>query len=156
MIKINTEFIDPLTERAKKSPRKRINFNFHSQADDLLQRMLHGMEPHTYVQPHKHENPDKVEAFFCLRGRVAVVEFDAEGVIIDSIVLDNATGNFGCEILPRTWHSIICLEPNSVVYEVKNGPYNPVDDKNFASWAPKEGDENAVDFLNRICEELNF
>ena len=156
MIKINTEFIDPLSQKAKVSPRKRINCNFHSQSDDLLQRMLHGMEPHTYVQPHKHENPDKVEVFFCLRGRIAVVEFDAEGTIVDSIVLDNTTGNFGCEIPPRTWHSIICLEPNSVVYEVKNGPYNPVDDKNFASWAPKEGDESAADFMDKICKELNL
>ena len=156
MIKINTAFIDPLSEKAKASQRKRINYNFHPQADDLLQRMLHGMEPDTYVRPHKHENPDKVEAFFCLRGSVAVVEFDSEGTIIDHIVLDTTTGNYGCEIPPRTWHSIICIEPDSVVYEVKNGPYIPIEDKDFASWAPEEGDEKAVDFVNQIVEKLHL
>ncbi|MCD6090895.1 MAG: WbuC family cupin fold metalloprotein, partial [Bacteroidales bacterium] len=70
MIKINEAFISVVSQKAKESPRKRINFNFHKEDTATLQRMLNAMEPGTYIRPHKHENPDKVEAFFALRGRI--------------------------------------------------------------------------------------
>ena len=83
MIKINETLISKTSEKAKLSSRRRMNFNFHNEDSATLQRMLNAMEPDTYIQPHKHENPDKVEAFFVLRGRILVVEFDDEGNIID-------------------------------------------------------------------------
>lgn len=156
MIKIDTDFIDVTSQKAKASPRKRMNYNFHPMPSDTLQRMLHGMEPDTYVQPHKHENPDKVEAFFCLRGRVLVVEYDSEGTIIDHVILDWKSGNYGCEIPKRTWHNLICLEPDTVVYELKDGPYNEADDKNFAIWAPKEGEPGTQNFIEKVLKELNI
>ncbi len=143
MIKIDNDFIEETSQKAKQSARRRMNFNFHASADDTMHRMLNAMEPETYIQPHKHENPDKSEAFFCLRGRLLVVEFADDGKITDAIILDPQNGNFGCEILPRVWHSIISLQSGSVAYEVKDGPYNPADDKHFAKWAPAEGDSDA-------------
>lgn len=152
MIKIDTSFIEITSLKARQSPRKRMNFNFHPKPDDRLQRMLNAMEPGTYVQPHKHEDPDKVEAFFCLRGRLLVVEYDENGHIIDHTLLDHRTGNFGCEIPPRTWHSIISLEAGSVAYEVKDGPYDPAIDKNFATWAPMEGADGCDDFIHSVLQ----
>ena len=154
MIKIDTALLDQLSLKAKSSPRLRVNYNFHHEESDLLQRMLNVMEPDTYICPHKHENPDKREAFWCLRGKVAVLEFDNDGNIIDQITLDPLKGNFGCEIKLRQWHSIIALEPNTVAYEVKDGPYNAEIDKQFASWAPKEGDEKAVDYLKELVKQI--
>lgn len=133
-----------------------MNYNFHPQPDDRLQRMLNAMEPGTYVQPHKHEDPDKVEAFFCLRGRLLVVEYSPDGNIIDHTVLDNRTGNFGCEIPARTWHSIISLEAGSVAYEVKDGPYDPAVDKNFAPWAPKEGEAGCDEFIQKVLQQTGL
>ncbi len=154
MIKIDNQFIEETSQKAKKSVRRRMNYNFHSNADDTMHRMLNAMEPDTYIQPHKHENPDKSEAFFCLRGRLLVVEFSDEGKITDYIILDPQKGNFGCEILPRVWHSIISLQKGSVAYEVKDGPYNPDDDKHFASWAPAEGDLEVQSFNQNLLKEL--
>jgi len=156
MIKIDTTFIESTSQKAKQSPRKRMNFNFHPKPEDRLQRMLNAMEPGTYVQPHKHEDPDKVEAFFCLRGRLLVVEFDDHGNIIDHILLDHLNGNFGCEIPARTWHSIISLEPGSVAYEVKDGPYDASVDKNFASWAPVEGDPTCEAYIAQILQKTGI
>ena len=156
MIKINEEFINKTSDKAKTSPRNRMNYNFHKKADAKLQRMLNAMEPDTYIQPHKHENPDKVEVFFSLRGRLLVVEFDDKGNIIDHIILDSSKGNFGTEIAPRTWHTIMSLDKNAVAYEIKDGPYSPKDDKNFAPWAPNEGDLNALDYNASILEKLNI
>ena len=150
MIIISDKILDKTTEKAQNSKRLRMNYNYHPKLDDLLQRMLNAVEPNTYIQPHKHENPDKTEVFMVLRGKILVVEFDDSGNIKEHILLDADTGNYAAEILPRTWHSIISLEKGSVAYEIKNGPYNPIDDKNFASWAPKEGDKDAIDYLNSI------
>lgn len=156
MIKINETFISITSEKAKKSSRRRQNFNFHKEDAATLQRMLNALELDTYIQPHKHENPDKVEAFFVLRGRILVVEFDDKGTITEHIVLDAKEGNYGAEIAPRTWHTIICLESGSVAYEVKDGPYNVAVDKNFAPWAPTEGDKNCTAYITEVLEKLNI
>jgi len=156
MIKINIDFFAPLIEKAKVSERKRTNHNFHKEFSDTLQRMLNVMNINTYVQPHKHENPDKREAFIILKGRGMVIEFDDTGKITDYISLDPLKGNHGCEIAARTWHTIICLEDNTIFYEVKDGPYNPKDDKNFATWAPIEGDENCLGYTNQLLKQIGL
>lgn len=156
LIKITNRELDKLGLKAKLSQRKRMNYNFHKYAGDPMQRMLHAMQPGTYVQPHKHENPDKREIFIILTGRIAVVEYDNAGNAIKHIVLDPEKGNFGVEIPPRTWHSIIALQENSVVYEVKDGPYSPTDDKNFAAWAPHEGDDACYEFVQNLSKKLNL
>ena len=155
MIIINNDFIRPVIEKAKMSPRKRMNYNFHPQLDDPLQRMLNCLEPDTYIQPHKHENPDKCEAFILLKGKVLVVEFDSDGKVISHALLEAGTGTYGAEIAPRIYHCIIAMEPGSVVYEVKNGPYSPLDDKNFASWAPKEGTVGCQEYLENLVRQLS-
>jgi cupin fold WbuC family metalloprotein len=133
-----------------------MNHNFHSGFSDTLQRMLNAMEPLSYIQPHKHENPDKREVFMALRGRFVVVEFDEQGNITDHILLDPLNGNFGAEIPERTYHTIIALDPDTVAYEFKDGPYTPIDDKNFAPWAPKEGAPQAEDFLRNLLDKCNY
>lgn len=156
MIKIDNDFISKTSSLAKSSKRRRMNYNFHKEDAATLQRMLNAMEPDTYIQPHKHENPDKVEAFFVLRGRILLIEFNEEGEIIDHSILDPLTGNYGGEIPPRTWHSLISLEKDSVAYEVKDGPYDPSVDKNFAPWAPAEGDPNCSAYNENILKKLGI
>ncbi|MFH0999386.1 MAG: WbuC family cupin fold metalloprotein [Bacteroidota bacterium] len=156
MIKIDEDFIEKTSQKAKKSARMRMNYNFHKEDAARLQRMLNAMEPGTYIQPHKHENPDKVEAFFALRGRIVVVEFDDNGNIADNIVLDAKKGNYGVEIPARTWHTLISLESGSVAYEVKDGPYNVAVDKNFAPWAPAENDGESENYLKEILIKLHL
>lgn len=156
MIKIDNQLIESISALAQHSDRKRKNYNFHKIASDPLQRLINAIEPYSYIQPHKHENPDKREVFFVLRGRMAVIEFDDNGEILDYIILDSKTGNIAVEIPERTWHSIISLEKGSVSYECKDGPYNPENDKNFAEWAPKEGDSNCIAYIENILEKLNL
>ena len=154
MIIINDDLIELVINKACTSPRRRMNYNFHSQLNDPLQRMLNCLEPGTYVQPHKHENPDKCEAFILLKGKVLVVEFDEAGKVTSHTLLEAGTGAYGAEIAPRIYHCIIPLESGSVVYEVKNGPYSPLDDKNFASWAPREREEGCQAYLERLVKQL--
>jgi len=156
MIKIDEALIRKVSQTAKESSRKRKNYNFHELPEDILQRFLNAWEPGTYLQPHKHENPDKNEVFICLTGKFLIIEFDREGNINDYMILDSGQGNYGAEIAPRVFHTVICLEPDSVAYELKEGPYDPNDDKNFASWAPKEGEAGCEEYNQKILNELNI
>lgn len=153
--KIDKEVLNCVIQQAKSAPRKRKNYNFHETFGDPINRMLNAVEPGSYVQPHKHEDPDKREVFLLLKGRMAVVFFDNNGNVNDHIILDNKE-NFGVEIPPSAWHTIIALETGTIVYEIKDGPYSVSDDKNFANWAPKEGDKNCHDYLNELISKLNL
>lgn len=153
MLKINEIMLKNLSEEAKKSERKRKNLNFHKEDSDTLQRLLNAIEPTTYCQPHKHENPDKREVFILLIGKLIVVEFDDFGNISDFIILSKETGNYAAEISPKTYHTIVSLEKNTVYYELKDGPYNIADDKKFAAWAPKEGTANCQNYIKEITEK---
>ena len=155
MLKIVSEkLLDELSLKAANSPRQRLNLNFHEELADPLNRMLNAFEPGTYIQPHKHENPDKREVFILLRGELVMVIFDDSGHPIDFILLDPRKGTYAIEIPSRTWHSVISLETGTVVYEIKDGPYIPISDKNFATWAPKEGDANCDEYLARLTEQF--
>lgn len=156
MIKIDNQLIDLVSSQAQVSKRQRKNYNFHKFAEDPFQRLINAIEPYSYIQPHKHENPDKREVFFILRGKILVIQFDDNGEITDHIVLDASKGNIATEIPERTWHTVISLEKGSVSYECKDGPYDPYNDKNFAQWAPKEDDNNSKSYIDTILQKLNL
>jgi len=154
MIKIvSPELLDELSQKAMNSSRKRLNHNFHDDLADPINRMLNAFEPGTYIQPHKHENPDKREVFIVLRGSLVVVFFDNLGIPTDFVLLDRDKGNYAVEIPVGVWHSLFSLESGSVVYEVKDGPYLPISDKNFASWAPKEGHPECAEYLKNLISQ---
>lgn len=154
MIVVDTVQLNQLSNQALQSKRLRKNFNFHTEASDVLQRMLNAIEPGTYVQPHKHESPDKREVFIVLRGRVLVVEFTSQGDIASHVVLDHSTGHFAVEFAPGIYHAMYSLQTGTVVYELKDGPYSPADDKHFASWAPREGDAGCSEYLSTLFQRL--
>jgi cupin fold WbuC family metalloprotein len=133
---LDQETINKVSAEAKNSTRLRKNFNFHKLTDHV-QRMLNAIEPDSYVCPHRHLEPPKVEFFILLRGRLAVIIFNDNGTIDRTIFLDEKT--IGIDIKPGTWHTIISLEPGTVVLEAKDGPYVAATDKDFAPWAPREG-----------------
>jgi cupin fold WbuC family metalloprotein len=156
MQKINNELLNSVLAKAKESPRRRMNHNFHTDFSDPINRMLNCFVSDTYFRPHKHENPDKREVFLVLKGSLVVIIFDEVGNIIDHIVLNQANGSFGVEIPPREWHTIVCLEPETVIYELKDGPYMPINDKNFAQWAPAEGEAGCKEIQDKWLKELGL
>jgi cupin fold WbuC family metalloprotein len=106
--------------------------------------MVNALEPATYVQPHQHRDPDKAEVFICLRGRAVIVRFDADGEILEATIIAAGGPVLGVEIPPTAWHALIALEAGTVLYEVKEGPYEVTADKHFAAWAPPESDTSAA------------
>lgn len=120
---IDKKLLDTVSEQAKASPRLRMNFNFHQSLDDLCHRMLNAIEPGTEVPIHRH--PTKDESFVILRGKVRSTTYNDDGSIIDSVVLSQEDGVYGVDIPKGIWHKLESLEPNSVIFECKEGPFVP-------------------------------
>ena len=118
---IDAELLDEVCNQAKKSPRLRMNYNFHQSLDDKCHRFLNAMEPETEVPIHKH--PTKDETFVILRGKVRVTTQRDDGSIIDDIILCPEMRNYGVNIPKGVWHTIEALDPNSCIFECKEGPF---------------------------------
>ena len=83
--------------------------------------MLNTVEPGTDIPIHRH--PDKDESFVILRGKVRSTTYNDDGSVIDSVVLSQEDGIYGVDIPKNTWHKLESLEPGSVIFECKQGPY---------------------------------
>jgi dTDP-4-dehydrorhamnose 3,5-epimerase-like enzyme len=55
------------------------------------------------------------------------------------------------DIEPNLWHGFVALEPDTVILEVKRGPYDGAGDKVFAPWAPGETDAAGATALAQWC-----
>jgi cupin fold WbuC family metalloprotein len=153
---INQPLLHKLSEEATHSNRNRKNLNFHDSNDDPLQRMLNAFGYLTYVQPHRHLNPPKSEVFIVLSGALLVMFFNDSGLMTSHIELNPQKGTYAVEIEKGEWHCATALTEGTVVYEIKDGPYNPITDKDFATWAPKEGDPQAGSYLKRLIAQTGI
>lgn len=139
-------WLDDLCQAARQSVRGRKNYNLHDDLADPIQRLFNALEPGTYVRPHCHDG-GRWEVFVLLRGSCAVLIFDGEGRVARRIEMHPQACPV-VEIPGGSIHSIIAMEAGSLIFEIKPGPYQPVQDKDFASFAPPEGDPAAADFLD--------
>lgn len=149
---IDQKLLDETTEKAKQSPRLRMNYNFHETLDDPVNRLLNAMEPDTYLRPHRHLNPDKTEVFILLRGKVALFLFDNCGNVTETFILDPEKGCYGGEIPAGIWHGLVVLESGTVIYEIKQGPFAPLTPDNLAPWSPSADDSLEVQtaYINHL------
>ena len=118
---IDEQFLNMVSAQAKASPCLRINYNFHQSLDDKCHRMLNAVEPGTVVPIHRH--PTKDESFVILRGKARVTTHNDEGSIIEEVVLSQESGNYGVDIPKNVWHKLESIEPDSVIFECKEGPF---------------------------------
>ncbi len=100
-----------------------MNYNFHGSLEDKCHRMLNAVEPGTLVPIHRH--PTKDESFVVLRGKVKVTTYNDDGTVIESVVLCQEEGRYGVDIKKGVWHNLESLEPDSVIFECKEGPFVP-------------------------------
>ena len=150
IVLLDTVIFSQAIEQSRKSPRGRIILPFHKSNDDLLQRMLNVLQPGSYIQPHRHESPPKAESILVLKGSICFVSFKETGEIDDYFLLSQGSGNIGIDVVPGVFHTFFAMEKDTVLFEVKPGPYVEIDDKDFAAWAPVEGSEEAKDYLKKL------
>lgn len=139
--------------RVAASPRHRAIARYHDH-HEAVQRMLNAVDPASYVRPHRHADPAKVEVFVVLMGRAVVVTFDEAGEIQSRLEIASGGPCWGVEIPPGTWHSLVAMEPGTVLYEVIEGAYQPASHKDYAPWAPVEGSEEGQRYLEALRARL--
>ncbi len=118
---IDDNLLNDVSHQAKDSPRLRMNYNFHQSLEEKCHRFLNAVEPGTVVPIHRH--PTKDETFIVLKGRVKVSTFNDEGEVLESVVLCQEEGMYGVDIPKNVWHTLESLEPDSVIFECKEGPF---------------------------------
>lgn len=124
---IDSVLLDTVTESAKSDTRLRRNYNFHSSFDSKAQRLLNALEPGTVIPAHRHLYTS--ETYVLLRGKLKVRFYNDEKEQSSEFELDPNIGVYGVDIPKGQWHSIEVLESGTVIFEVKDGPYTPLESK---------------------------
>lgn len=149
---LTTDLLQEVVKASRKSPRRRMIFPFHKKEHATLHRMLNAIQPDSYVQPHRHLDPPKAESIVVLKGSIKCFIFDESGGIQEIFVLTEGSAQFGIDVEPGVFHTFVALEPDTVVFEVKPGPYVQASDKDFATWSPKEGTPAALDYMQKLYD----
>jgi cupin fold WbuC family metalloprotein len=147
---ISQSLFDEVADRALASPRLRMNYNFHSGPADNPHRFLNVLLRGTYIRPHRHFYPPKPETFLVLEGAADVIVFDGSGSIEARHHLGTESPDgrlWGIDIPAGIWHTILARSERAVCFEVKPGPWEPTSDKEFAEWAPAEGDPAVAEYV---------
>jgi len=124
MKKIDDELLNKVSQKAKESPRLRMNYNFHEHLDDKVQRLLNALEPGTLLPVHRHRHT--AETYILLRGKIKVLFYNGLRELQEEEILSPQEGNYGVHIPAGQWHTLEVLEIGSVIFEVKDGPYTPL------------------------------
>lgn len=151
---IDRELLDAVSGEARHSPRQRKNRNFHQDDTSLAHRLLNAIEPGSYLMPHRHLDANKDETMVVLRGRLGVVFFDAVGNVEQTVLLQAAGAVCGVDIPHAVYHTVLALEPGTVMLEAKAGPYLPLDAAEKAPWAPAEGTPEAAAYAQSLSERF--
>ena len=144
---IHRNLLDDISSQAKVSSRRRKNYNFHASEGDACHRLLNAIEPDSYIPPHCHHDASKDETLIVVRGRLGVIIFDERGTVTATAVLAPAGEPVGVNIPHGMYHTLVALEPGSVFFEAKAGPYAPLTPREKASWSPAEGEPRASSYL---------
>ena len=129
---------DEILEKAQSSPRRRMNFDLRTQAkipglamDDVTdewtdqsQRMLNVLMSDTVIPIHRH--PETSETVIVCRGKVREEFYDAEGNKTAEFVMEAGGECPGVQVPMGQYHTLVCLEDGSVIFEAKDRAYDPV------------------------------
>ena len=137
-MKIDNRLLDELTAQAQASPRLRMNLDLRDSVEDDSQRMLNALEPGTVLPIHRHRTTS--ETVVILRGRAVQYLYDDAGNETGQVLLAAGAGDPhvasllglpegavpGMQVEKGQWHRLESLESGTVIVEMKNGAYEPV------------------------------
>ena len=138
---IDTTLLNQVSADAKASPRLRMNRDLRNSPEDKSQRMLNAIEPGSPLPIHRHRHTS--ETVVCLRGRLVweyYQELRDEGLELrDSSKSSRVQKVQEIELSPNgqvvalnipagQWHTVRALESGSVILEMKEGAYEPLQD----------------------------
>ena len=145
---LDNKLFDEILLRAQESPRRRMNFDLRTQAQisgqagndvkecvgnvewkDQSQRMLNVLMTDTVIPIHRHN--DTSETVIVCRGKVREEFYDAEGNRTAEFVLEAGGECPGIQVPMGQYHTLVCLEDGSVIFEAKDRAYDPAGTEDF-------------------------
>ena len=127
--------MDSLSQQAKESPRLRQAFDLRTTPNDSSQRILNAVEPGTILPIHRHRG--STETIIVLRGKVVQHYYDDNGNKTASYELAPNSAQVGMSVPVGQWHALESLEEGSVIFESKDGAYEPLSAEDILEVDPK-------------------
>ena len=122
---IDQKLMDELSVQAKANPRLRQAYDLRTTPEDHSQRILNAVEPRTVLPIHRHRG--STETIVCLRGKVVQHYYDDNGNKTASYELAPNTAQVAMSVPLGQWHALESLEEGTVIFECKDGAYEPMD-----------------------------
>ncbi|MBQ0088648.1 MAG: WbuC family cupin fold metalloprotein [Prevotellaceae bacterium] len=126
---IDSQLFDTLSAQAKASPRLRQSYDLRNTPEDNSQRMLNALEPGTVMPVHRHKKTS--ESICMVRGKMIIRFFDDNGDVTNEYVLAPNSEYPMVHVEAGQWHSLEVLEEGTVVFEAKDGRYEPIQDEDI-------------------------
>ena len=126
---IDQSLLDTLSAQAKANPRLRQNYDLRNTPEDNSQRMLNALEPGTVMPIHRHRKSS--ETVVIVRGSLIERFYDEEGNVTEEVLMVPGGENPVVQVEKGRWHSLECLEPNTILFESKDGKYEPLSEQDI-------------------------
>lgn len=126
MMKIDTSLLDKVSDDARNSTRLRMAYDLRTTSNDQSQRMLNAIEPGTEVPIHRHRNSS--ETCFVIRGAAIEIIYDDFGQELERILMKSGSDCVGVNIPIGVWHKVVSIESGTVIFEAKDGKYEPLNE----------------------------
>jgi cupin fold WbuC family metalloprotein len=132
--------------KAAASPRRRAHHNLHDMSEPC-HRLAVGLQPDTYIPPHRHLSADKAETLLVLQGRLGLLLFAENGSLQQTRLLEAGGDCQGVDLAPGQFHALVVLAADTILFECKAGPYRPLVEAEQVAWAPREGEPGMTEYL---------
>ncbi len=126
---IDNELLDSISSEAIKSVRLRMAHDMRTSVSDNSQRMLNAIEPGTILPIHRHRN--STETCIVVRGAAEELFYDDLGNLTERVIMRPNSDCCGVSIEQGRWHKIVSLETGTVIFEAKDGAYEPLSDNDI-------------------------
>lgn len=139
---------------SRSNGRGRVIIPVHRTNTDRAQRLLNIIQPGSYIRPHMHPRALGVELVCVLQGAALVLLFDEQGKVTTRRKLVPGPATSIADIEAKVYHALFALEPDTVVLEIKGGPYDEGLDKSWPDWAPAEGSAGVPAYMESLLAEI--
>ena len=133
---VDKKLMNDLSAQAKANPRLRQALDLRTTPEDQSQRILNAVEPDTILPIHRHRG--STETIIVLRGKVVQHYYNDAGEKTASYELAPNSPKVGMSVPAGQWHALESLAEGSVIFECKDGAYQPLSAEDILEVA-KEG-----------------
>lgn len=121
---IDSKLLDDLSAQAKANLKLRQALDLRTTPKDQSQRILNAVEPGSILPIHRHRG--STETIVVLRGKVIQHYYDDSGNKSASYELAPNTDQVAMSVPAGQWHALESLEEGTVIFEYKDGKYEPL------------------------------